>query len=227
MFSALAMGLACGLTSLAMQTQALFTILLSSLFFSTKIKNTAIFGIIIAFLGIFQLGFGMKCSVNFVNFLIILGSALCWAIANLSYKKMGDDNMLSIIVWSSAIPLIPYFLTSIFFEGIAPLLNLHKIITLKSTFAVLYTSFISTHIGTTLWGKLIRKYNPSAIAPYSLLIPVFSILGAWILIGEILDKETIFACAIIFIGLGVNQGVIKIKLFKMLIPKRYYKNQIT
>ena len=60
-------------------------------------------------------------------------------------------------------------------------------------------------IGSTLWGILLRNYNPSLVAPYSLLIPIFGISFGHVLLGEQFTPVTYAACGLVFFGLIVNQ----------------------
>lgn len=61
-------------------------------------------------------------------------------------------------------------------------------------------AFISTLGGFGLWGFLLRRYDASTVAPYTLLVPVFGMTSAALFTGEPLTWLRIAAGALIVTG---------------------------
>ena len=198
MFLGLHLGMSAGLASLVLQSQAFFTIVLSVLLLSDKIRSNQIIGMLIAFCGIALIGVTLHEGGTLAGVLLILAAAI-------SVKLAGNVNMFSLVVWSSLIPPIPMFLLSLTFEGTEALPQMLSQMTLLGWSCLLFTTCASTWIGSTLWGILLRNYNPSLVAPYSLLIPIFGISFGHVLLGEQFTPVTYAACGLVFFGLIVNQ----------------------
>jgi len=205
MFMGLHMGMSAGLASLVLQSQAFFTTVLSVVLLSDNIRSNQIIGMAIAFSGIALIGITLHESSTLVSFLLILGAAVSWAFCNIMIKMAGRVNMFSLVVWTSLIPPIPMYLLSVIFEGPGALHQMLTQMTPLGWGCLLFTAAGSTWVGSTLWGILLRTYNASLVAPYSLLIPIFGISFGHILLGEQFTPLTYAACGIVFIGLVVNQ----------------------
>ena len=83
MFMGLHMGMSAGLASLVLQSQALFTTVLSAFFLNDNVRTNQIIGMIIAFLGIVFIGITLHESSPLVSFLLIIGAAISWAFCNI------------------------------------------------------------------------------------------------------------------------------------------------
>lgn len=205
MFMGLHMGMSAGLASLVLQGQAFFTTVLSVLLLSDKIRSHQIIGMVIAFSGIALIGITLHESSPLISFLLIIGAAISWAFCNIMIKLAGKVNMFSLVVWTSLIPPIPMYLLSIIFEGPEALPQMLAQMTTLGWGCLLFTAAGSTWIGSTLWGILLRTYDASLVAPYSLLIPIFGISFGHLLLGEQFTPLTYLACGIVFAGLIINQ----------------------
>lgn len=200
-------GMSPGLTSLVLQTQVFFTIILSFILFKKGASMRQILGMSISFLGIILIGFAIGGQASLLGFFLILGAALAWAFSNILFQKAGSVDMFPLVVWTCLIPPLPLLVLSYVFEGGVDVL--WPIITNMSSKTALYLIFSawgSTWIGSTLWAILLQKYHAAKVAPYSLLIPVFGLTCSWGFVGEEYSLSTIGASALIFIGLIINQS---------------------
>lgn len=215
MFGGIYMGMSAGLASLVLQSQVFFTLVLSAIFFKTKMRSSQIIGMIIAFIGIVMIAWQTHASSTIIGFLMLIGSAMSWAVSNILYQKAGKVDMFSLTVWTSLIPPIPMFIAAYFFEGEKTLEHVFLSLSPTAWYCLLFTGCASTLVGATLWGVLLRTYDATKVAPFSLLIPVFGISSAWLVLGEQLTEITIAACCLVFIGLVVNQWHTKATLIKI------------
>jgi O-acetylserine/cysteine efflux transporter len=205
MFLGIHVGMSAGLASLVLQSQAFFTTVLSVLLLGDKIRSNQIIGMFIAFSGITMIGVTLHEGSTLPGFLMILGAAISWAFCNILFKKAGNVNMFSLVIWTSLIPPIPMYMLSFVIEGPGALPDMLSNMTLTGWACLLFTACGSTWIGSTIWGILLRTYDASLVAPYSLLIPIFGISFGHILLGEQFTPLTYGACGLVFLGLVVNQ----------------------
>ena len=66
--------------------------------------------------------------------------------------------------------------------------------------AVAYLGVVMTAIGYTCWYHVLGRYPASQAGPYLLLLPVFSILGGWLFLGEPVNQRMLIGGAIIVFG---------------------------
>lgn len=229
LFVGMYQGVSAGLSSILLQIQVPFTIILS--FFILKNKPTVMqtIGIILAFCGIGLLVSTKYESSTVIGLVLIVIAGFSWAIANLLMKLVGKIDMFRLIVWISIIPPIPLFLLSLLYEkGQKEAIMNISILAIGS---LLFISWISTIFAFSVWGKLLNKYQAQQITPFALLVPVFGIISGNILLQEKLDKVEIIACGLVFLGLliiilnsrllNIVKKIILAKFHKKLVLKNY------
>jgi O-acetylserine/cysteine efflux transporter len=67
---------------------------------------------------------------------------------------------------------------------------------------VIYLGLIMTTLGDTLWNTLVRRHPISTIAPFLLMQPIFSAIGAVVFLGEVLTLPILVGGAIIASGVA-------------------------
>ena len=77
-----------------------------------------------------------------------------------------------------------------------------------------------TALGYFLWNSLIRNHDVGKVAPFLLLLPVFSLTGGIIFLGESPTLSMIFGGLIILFGVGLI--TIPNSFFNLII-KYFYK----
>ena len=205
LFLGIHLGMSGGLASLIFQSQALFTTVLSVILLGDRIRANQVWGMFIALVGMTLIGLNLHEGATLTGFFLILCSAISWGFSNILFKKAGRVNMFAMIVWTSAIPVIPLYIISCIFEGPGALPDMLSNMTLLGWECLLYTAFASTWVGSTLWAVLLRNYDASIVAPYSLLVPIFGLTFGHLLLGEQFSLATYGACGLVFLGLVVNQ----------------------
>lgn len=204
-FGSISLGFSPGIASLTLQTQALFTIILSALIFKTKIQTKQIVGTLVSLSGIAMIAFQQHASGSLLGFILILCGAIMWSVSNILYRKAKDTDAFALTIWMSLFPPIPFFFGSLGFEGWDIMKDVITHLNVKMFWCLAFIVVFSTWIGGTCWAYLFKKYDASVVAPYSLLIPVFGIMTSWMFLGEKYTVVTIIACLIIFSGLVINQ----------------------
>lgn len=206
-------GLSAGIASLLLQFSAFFTLLIGSWVFKERCSRYQIAGFIIAGAGLLSIFFITDGSVTLAGMLLVLAGALAWSVANIINKKAGTRQVFAFLVWSSAFSPIPLFLLAWLVNGTAGYSALISHLDIRAVLSILFQVYPNTLFGYWIWNLLLKQYPVSTIAPLSLLVPVFGILGSVALFGETVSFEKIAALLLIITGLVVGVYGQRLKRF--------------
>jgi O-acetylserine/cysteine efflux transporter len=67
---------------------------------------------------------------------------------------------------------------------------------------VVYLGLIMTALGYGLWYSLVRRHPVGQVAPFLLLLPVFSVIGGIVLLGESLTLHVALGGAVVIAGVA-------------------------
>ena len=223
LFWAMSVGMPAGLASLVLQAQVLFTLGLSVLLWRERLHAVNVAGLLIAIGGLWMLGMQSltnapaSSQMTLAGLLLTLGAAFSWACGNVINKHMmnrrpadgrpasgGASDLLGVVVWSAAVPILPFALLAWWFEGPQRLTAVWTNLHWGTVLAVAYLAYAATILGYTLWGTLLTRLPTSTVAPLTLLVPVVGLSSAWLLLGEQLSALQMAGAATILTGLGVH-----------------------
>ncbi len=197
-------GVSAGIASLVLQTSVFFTIIMGALFLQEKIQKVKIVGFTLAILGLIFILNLTDGSITYAGLVLVIIGALSWSIANVVVKKSGATKIFSLMVWSSLFSPIPLMLLAYLTQGQDVFSNFLTNIDGKAVFSILFQAYPTTLFGYWVWNTLINKYDISKVAPLSLLVPIFGLLGSYVIFSEAMSMGKIIACALIVGGLLVN-----------------------
>lgn len=205
LFTGIHLGLSPGLASLVLQVQVFFSMGLAAFLFHDRPGKWKIIGALIAFAGLGLVASRVGGGTTLIGFILMLFSALSWAIGNMFSKKVAADSPLALVAWGNLIAF-PFMLAASFTtEGVDVITHSFSNITLETTMAVVYIVYMSTTLGYGIWGFLLNSYSTNVVVPYTLLVPVIGLLSSAVFLGEELPGWKIIACIIIMAGLAFNQ----------------------
>ncbi|MEQ4452382.1 O-acetylserine/cysteine exporter [Kosakonia sacchari] len=210
LFCAIKFGMPAGLASLVLQAQAFFTIILGAGVFGERLQIKQLVGITLAVLGVLVL---IESSLNgqhvpLLGFLLTLAGAFSWACGNIFNKKIMQHSsrpaVMSLVVWSALIPIVPFMVASLIFDG--PALMLQSVVSIDFTtlLSLVYLAFVATILGYGIWGTLLGRYETWRVAPLSLLVPVVGMASAALLLGETLSALQLVGAVLVMAGLYIN-----------------------
>ncbi|WP_243079574.1 EamA family transporter [Pantoea sp. MQR6] len=197
-------GLSAGIASLLLQFSAFFTILLGSLVFKESLNRYQIAGFTLACTGLLSIVFITDGSVTLFGTLLVLAGAMAWSIANIINKRSGTKQIFAFLVWSSAFSPVPLFLLDWLVNGANGYTALVTHLDARSVLSILFQVYPNTLFGYWVWNSLLKQYPISTVAPLSLLVPVFGILGSMVIFGEDVSMVKILALLLIISGLAVG-----------------------
>jgi O-acetylserine/cysteine efflux transporter len=131
---------------------------------------------------------------------IVAGAS--WGVANVVTRHAKPRDTLRFMVWVSAVAVLPLVVLSLLTEGVGNDLDALRNITLTGVGALGYLSFAATLFGFGVWGFLLRQYDASTVAPFSLLVPVIGMAAAWLLRGEQVGLQQGIAAILIIGGMA-------------------------
>ena len=197
-----------GLASLLVQAQVVFTILLSSVIKKQRIRTLQAYALATALLGIaivvWQSARGATHSVTVFGVLLVLGSALCWAMANLVVQSTGKVNVIAFLIWSSAFAIVPLLVLTALIDGTSRSLQALASADLTAWGSVAYQVFGNTFFAFGTWNWLLARHPAATVAPTALLVPVVAMTSSAWLLAEALPAWKIAAASLVLIGLAGN-----------------------
>lgn len=211
LFYAMAVGMPAGLASLVLQSQAFFTLAIAALWLGEPVRWPNVLGMAVAAAGLALIGAGATAGgaghaggMSVAGFVLTLCSAACWASGNIVSKKIGKVDLVALVVWGALIPIVPFALLSLWFEGPARIADSVTHMSAMGVFAVVYLAFAATLFGYTMWGRLLTRYPASMVAPLTLLVPVVGLACAAVLLGEQMGPLQWIGAAVVMGGLLLN-----------------------
>ncbi|OZG74198.1 hypothetical protein BTA51_04050 [Hahella sp. CCB-MM4] len=200
LFGGMSLGVGAGVSSLLLQAQVFFTVILCLLVLGEKVSFIQWLGIFMGGAGLWLFAVNDGSVGSWTGSVLILLAAFCWAISNLIMKRMGKVELLGFMVWVCAIPPIPLLVLSYVFESPDIAGTLTRL-SLTGWGTILYVSFISTLLAYALWGMLLSRYAAIQVTPFALLIPVVGILVSSLWLGERLSIIQMGGAALTLLGL--------------------------
>lgn len=204
LFMGMHAGVSAGLTSLLLQTQAFFTILLALIFLNEKLHRWHVLGALISFSGIALIGVNLSGSITLSGLLLILSAAFCWGSGSVISKKIGSVNMLGLVVWGSLFAWPPLLLLALYLEGPAHIIATLQSLSWLSIGSNFYIAYLSTVFAFGIWNWLLRQYPISTVAPFTLLVPIVGMASSAIVFDETIHLWKICAAILVIAGLCVN-----------------------
>lgn len=197
-------GLSAGIASLVLQFSVFFTILLGSRVFKEKLTRYQLAGIAIALGGLSSIIFITDGSVSMAGLMLVLFGALAWSVANVIIKKAATTRVFAFLVWSSAFAPVPLLVLDLLMNGTQGYSALLTQMDWRAVSSILFQVYPNTLFAYWVWNSLLQQYPVSTVAPLSLLVPIFGMLGSVLIFNESLSAGKVVAVVLIVSGLAVG-----------------------
>jgi O-acetylserine/cysteine efflux transporter len=202
LFIAMDRGVPAGLSSLVLQSQVIFTVLFAIAVLRERPRPAQVIGIVIACFGmvLIMLDRGLSAPLGALSMVIAAGA--CWGVSNTITRYAKPQDTLRFMIWVSAVAVVPLLLLSLLTEGPQADLDALRGIDLTGIGAIGYLAFVATLFGFGVWGYLLRQYDASTVAPFSLLVPIVGMGAAWVLRGEAVGVQQAIAAVLVIGGMA-------------------------
>lgn len=204
LFLGMDLGLSAGISSLVLQLQAFFTLILGVFLLGEKIGPHRIIAMLVAFCGVGLLLFVSDGSITAIGLALVIAAAAAWGVANIIMKRAGSVQMLSFVVWASLVPPIPLAILSFLTEDRANLASLGDQISWIGIGSILYLAYPVTLLGFAIWGRLLATLPVGLVAPFTLLVPIVGMATSALVLGEDFGPIKIISAILVMTGLIIN-----------------------
>ncbi len=172
---------------------------LVSKFLGKKIHKENWIGAILAIIGLYFLAIGEEFSVNFGDFLLLIG-AIFWTLQILTVDKFAKK--VDTIDLSTAQVFVTFslsFVVMIIFEN--PTFGM----IFSASIPILYGGVMSSGAAFTLQIYGQKYAEPSTAAILMSFESIFGALSGWIILGEVMSGKEIFGCILMLAGIIATQ----------------------
>jgi O-acetylserine/cysteine efflux transporter len=159
-----------------------------------------IIGILISFSGVILMTGDAKLQAEWGWLLVFIGGLVIWSAGQIMVRRLGEVGGFTLIAWVSAFAAPQLFLASWMLERDQVQLIMEADWTIWAT--VLYLGVIMTALGYGLWYHLLGRYPVSLVSPFLLLIPVVTLVGGVMILGETASVEVLIGGAVIIAGVA-------------------------
>jgi len=196
---------AAGDASLIIPMNPVFTVLLAVPMLGQKISARMSIGLLVGIVGVavvvgWSPNSGIPIEHRVLGDLMILFAALLWAAtSNLTKIMLSWErgySSLEIVVWYSVTGwalLSPWMLVELWGSALPGPSS-------AEWFTIAYLGIVSTVLSYVLFAKGIELIGPTAASSYVFLVPVFGVLGGWLLLDEEIGASMILGFVLIVAG---------------------------
>ena len=193
-------GLDAVFAALIVQLEVPFLVILGAILLGEKASLRKWMGIIIAFAGVGLLIGKVEFNNAWGSVALVVAGAFTWAVGQIFVRKLKNINGLTTTAWVAIFATPQLFVMSLIFE--TNQIELIQNASMSIWLSVLYLGLIMTALGYYFWNTLIRSYTIEKIAPFLLLLPVFSLIGGVLFLGEVISGSKMLGGLIVILGVA-------------------------
>lgn len=205
LFIGMEAGMPAGLSSLVLQSQAVFTMLFAVLLLRERPRPVQLAGLAVAVAGVVLVA--SRTTAPLPAFLLVVGAAAAWGLSNVATREASPPDTLRFMVWVSAVATGPLVVLTLIVDGPAADLAALRAIDTQAVLSLVYIALVSTPAGFAAWGFLLKRYGAATVAPFSMLVPFFGIASAALFLGEPVHPIEV-AGGVLVVG-GVLLGLVR------------------
>lgn len=181
---AIAHGVPVGLTSVIVQSQALFTIAFAALLFRELPTRMQAAGIAVATIGLLMICGTVGYDFSVGAFAVLMISPVSFAIGNLALRRAQHARMFDLFAWLCLAAAVPLLALTLLSNGPQPTWHALGHMSLTGLACMVFLGGVSTSIAYWLWGRLLRDYPAAQVVPFALLVPFVGSAASSIVFGE-------------------------------------------
>jgi len=180
----IAHGVPVGLTSVIVQSQALFTIGFAAIAFGELPTRMQAIGIGIAATGLLMICGTVGYDFSVGAFAVLMICPVSFAIGNLLLRRAQGAPMFDLFAWLCLVAAVPLFALTLIGDGVEPTWHALAHMSLTGLLCMLGLGGVSTSIAYWLWGRLLRDYPAAQVVPFALLVPFVGSAASSVAFGE-------------------------------------------
>jgi O-acetylserine/cysteine efflux transporter len=181
---AIAHGVPVGLSSVIVQSQALFTIGFAAILFGELPSRMQTTGIGIATAGLLMICGTVGHDFSVGAFAMVMICPVSFAIGNILLRRAQDVRMFDLFAWLCLVASVPLAALTLVSNGAQPTWHALTQMSLTGLVFMLLLGGVSTSIAYWLWGRLLRDYPAAQVVPFALLVPFVGSAASSVAFGE-------------------------------------------
>lgn len=195
------LGLDASVTALVVQLEVPFLVLFGVIFLKERPGLRKWFGIAMAFGGVALIAGEPELNGAWGSMFMVVGGACAWAFGQILIRRLKEIDGITMTAWVAVFAAPQLLIMSLLFE------EGHRPAILSAGWtvwgAVLYLGLVMTAAGYGLWYTLLRRHPVSMVAPFLLLLPVFSVIGGVLFLGESLSLQIAAGGLVVIAGVAL------------------------
>jgi O-acetylserine/cysteine efflux transporter len=199
----MALGVPVGLTSVIVQSQALFTIGLAAILFNERPSRSQTIGIAIAAAGLLMICGTVGYDFSVAAFAVLMLSPLCFAAGNLLLRRAQGVPMFDLSAWLCLVAAVPLLALALVDDGVQPTWHALSHMSLLVICFMLWIGLVSTCTAYWLWNRLLRDYPAAQVVPFALLVPFVGSAASSIVFGETFGPLRLAGMLTVIFGIAV------------------------
>jgi O-acetylserine/cysteine efflux transporter len=158
-------------------------------------------GMVVAFVGFLFVVGEPRLRGDLVPVFLVVGGALSWALGQVLVKMVRGQGGFTLIAWIAAFATPQLWIASWLIEDgqMAAIAGASWI----GWGTVIYLGLVMTALGYGLWYHLLNRYQVNQVMPFLLLLPVTSVIGSIVLLGETLTLLIAVGGVIVIAGVAI------------------------
>ncbi len=194
-------GMDASTASLIVQLEVPFGALVAWIVFRDRLGWRRAFGMLVAFLGVALIAGEPRYEDNLGSILLMIGGALIWAVGQIMIKALGVVGGFTLIAWVAVFAAPQLFVASWLVEDgqVEAIENAPPLVWM----AVVYLGVVMTALGYAIWYHLLVKHDVNQVMPFLLLLPVTTVAGGVLFLGETLTLHTVIGGMLAIGGVAI------------------------
>lgn len=194
-------GVDAGLGALIVQLEVPFMVLFAALIFGERPGWRQGIGIAIAFVGVALIAGQVRLEGEGRAVFLLIAGAATWALGQVNLRGLRGMSGLSVTAWLAILAAPQLFIVSALFETgqwqaaatAGPM----------TWAAVFYLGLAMSCLGYLIWNSLILRHEVGSVAPFVLMLPLFSVVGGIVFLGERPDWGQLVGGLIVLAGVAL------------------------
>jgi len=197
-------GLSAGMASVLLQMNVVFGLFLGYFLLKEPLPLNKVIGSGIALAGLLLSLTVTDGSVTQLGLMLVLCAAISWSLASITIKKAGTKQVFAFSLWAMAFAPIPLFLIVYLQSGSDAFVQLSTQLNVRVIFSVLFQAYPVTLLGYWIWNRLLVTYPLTTVAPLTLLVPIFGLLGGVLFYQEEVGMIKLIASVCVISGILIG-----------------------
>ena len=194
-------GIDASTAALLVQLEVPFGLILAWMVLKEQVSMRQFFGIVVSFAGATLILGEPRLEGSLVYALMVIGGAMTWAVGQVMIKRLGKVHGFTLITGVAIFATPQLFLASLLFES-GQLVQIQTA-SWEIWAGVVYLGIVMTALGYAIWYHLIVVYSVNQVMPFLLLLPVTSVAGGLLFLGESLTLKIAVGGALAITGVGI------------------------